>query len=484
MTKFTGNNLRMLRGLLLHSRFYSSSSNCKKICIVGSGPAGFYTAQQILRKSDCEVDIYEKLPVPFGLIRYGVAPDHPEIKIVTNSFTKIAKHEKCRFFGNVNVGYDITLSELLLAYNAVVLAYGASKDNELGIPGEDCPNVFSARKFVSWYNGHPKHVNDKYDLDNEVAVIVGHGNVALDAARILLRNTDELKVTDIAQHAMECLLKSKVKKVVLIGRRGPTQVSFTIKELREMLRLKDCSPVMSLNDFAGIPEIIPDLPRSKKRLVELLYNTAVDSENKASDKKFEIKFFRSPKQIICEDGKTKKIVLQVNTVEDSTEQAQVISTKEREELDCGLVLRSVGYKSMSIDSELPFNYRKFIVPNEGGRVTAREEWPPTQTWKTTNSLYCSGWVKSGPVGVILSTMNGGYETAEKILEDIPKQRHFSLHKSGRDMILGDLVKRGIRYTTFDDWLKINEVELERGKAAGKFREKICNVEEMLKIAGV
>ncbi|XP_054724022.1 NADPH:adrenodoxin oxidoreductase, mitochondrial-like [Uloborus diversus] len=448
-------------------RSYTSNAIRKKICIVGSGPAGFYTAQYLLKNKSIEIDIFERLPVPFGLIRYGVAPDHPEIKVVTNSFTKVAQNERCNFYGNVTVGKDVKLSELQDNYHAVVLAYGASQDRTLQIPGEESKNVLSARSFVGWYNGHPDHVNEQILLDTDTAVVIGHGNVALDVARILLQRLDNLKTTDITEYAYEALKKSQVQKVVLIGRRGPLQVSFTIKELRELIKLSGCVTKMNVTDFKGIPEIISSLPRPKKRITQLMYDTASKNET-GSSKTCEIKFLRRPNCILSDDqGRVTSLICKINKMEGTFENPQILQTEEEDVIKCGLVLRSVGYKSVLIEPDIPFDKTKHIILNDGGRVEGKE------------NLFCSGWVKTGPTGVIVSTMSGSYETAEKILADIDKLASKPL--AGNEIILELLKQRGVKVTTFNHWMEMDKLEQERGKALGKPRVKICDIDEMLEI---
>lgn len=260
-----------LRRLLRRSCCSSSNApQSLRVCVVGSGPAGFYTAHQLRKRDpDARVDIVERLPVPFGLVRFGVAPDHPEVKNCINQFTELARSGHCRFIGNVSVGTDVSLSQLTPHYHAVVLAYGAEGDRVLGVPGEDLPGVYSARAFVGWYNGLPAHTNLNPDLSGETAVVVGQGNVALDVARMLLTPIDQLKTTDICQHALEQLAESKVRRVRLVGRRGPLQVAFTIKELREMTKLAGCRALLDPGDFEQCRQLMSSLPRPRKRLTEL-----------------------------------------------------------------------------------------------------------------------------------------------------------------------------------------------------------------------
>nr|XP_046232584.1 NADPH:adrenodoxin oxidoreductase, mitochondrial isoform X2 [Scatophagus argus] len=451
------------------------------VCIVGSGPAGFYTAQHLIKaRQDVEVDIYERLPVPFGLVRFGVAPDHPEVKNVINTFTQTAKHSRCSFYGNVNVGKDVSVEELQQAYHAVVLSYGAEGNRSMGVPGEDLAGVYSAKDFVGWYNGLPSCQELRPDLSCETAVILGQGNVALDVARILLSPIDILKKTDITQPAVEALAESQIRRVLIVGRRGPIQVACTIKELREMVNLPDTRPEMLAADFEGVAEAIKDLPRPRKRLTELLLKTALDipeekeqeRRNKAS-RIWAFRFFRSPVEILAnpDNNRTAGIRLAVNRLEGSGEGARAVLTGEVEDVTCGLVISSIGYRSLPIDPSVPFDSHKAIVPNSMGRI------------QQAAGLYCSGWLKTGPTGVIATTMNNSFDTARSLLEDMNSGTlDLSAAKPGSQSISSLLEKRGVKAVIFSDWEKIDSVEMSRGEAIGKPREKLLSVEEMLQVA--
>ncbi|XP_067860458.1 NADPH:adrenodoxin oxidoreductase, mitochondrial isoform X2 [Heptranchias perlo] len=405
-------------------RGFSSSADPElKVCIIGSGPAGFYTAQHLLKyHKSAIVDIYEKLPVPFGLVRFGVAPDHPEVKNVINTFTQTAHHDRCSFYGNVTVGKDISIQELKQAYHALILAYGAEANRILGIPGENLQGVYSARSFVGWYNGLPENRNLNPELSSEMAVILGHGNVAFDVARILLSPIDMLKKTDITAPALEAVAASKVKRILLVGRRGPLQVAFTIKELREMINLPGTCPLLNPSDFEGLKHIVKDLPRPRKRLTELMIKAALamssekEAERRAAaTKEWGLQFLRSPLEILpSNDGKrVAGIRLSVTKLEGSGESAKAVQTEDVEDLACGLVLSSVGYKSHPIDPSVPFDQRQGIIPNHLGRV---------------------------------------------------------LHAPG------------IRSVSFSGWEKIDAVEVAKGEKADKPREKLLDVQEMIDTA--
>ncbi|XP_016846845.2 NADPH:adrenodoxin oxidoreductase, mitochondrial [Anolis carolinensis] len=463
-------------------RLLVSAEVIPRICIVGSGPAGFYTAQHLLKHhKQAQVDIFEKLPIPFGLVRFGVAPDHPEVKNVINAFTQTARSDRCIYSGNVTVGKDVTIKELQKAYHAVVLSYGAEDSRRLGIPGEDLAGVYSARAFVGWYNGLPENRDLKPDLSSETAVVLGHGNVALDVARILLSPLEILRKSDITEDSLTALARSKVKRVCLIGRRGPLQVAFTIKELREMINLPNARPFLNPADFKGLGDAIKDVPRPRKRLTELMVKTALEDPGEAMasrwasvSREWSLKFLRSPLEVLpMADGRQARAIrLAVTRLEGTGEAAKAVPTGEVEEMLCGLVLSSIGYKSLPIDPAVPFDAKQGVIPNDLGRVLG------------ATGLYCSGWVKRGPMGVIITTMNDSFDTAQSVLEDLQSGAlDVSGAKGGFDLVRSILQSRGICPVSFSDWEKIDAAEVARGKLSGKPREKITDPREMLELIG-
>ncbi|NWH65005.1 ADRO protein, partial [Geococcyx californianus] len=423
------------------------------------------------------VDIYEKLPVPFGLVRFGVAPDHPEVKNVINTFTQTARSERCAYYGNVTVGRDVTVAELRQAYHAVVLSYGAEDNRVLGIPGENLSGVYSARAFVGWYNGLPENRELKPDLSCETAVILGHGNVALDIARILLSPLHLLRKTDITDSSLAALACSKVKRVWLVGRRGPLQVAFTIKELREMINLPGARPILNPADFTGLESAVKDAPRPRKRLTELMIKTALEKpvEVQATvPREWGLKFQRSPEEVLpTADGtRARGVRLALTHLEGSGDSAKAVPTGAVEELECGLVLSSIGYRSLPLEPAVPFDTRCGVIPNSAGRVQG------------VPGLYCSGWVKRGPTGVIITTMNDSFDTAQSVLEDLQVGTlDVATSREGFGAVESILRSRGVRPVSFSDWEKIDAAEVARGKAAGKPREKIVDPQEMLRLIG-
>uniref|UniRef100_A0A8C5VCQ9 NADPH:adrenodoxin oxidoreductase, mitochondrial n=1 Tax=Microcebus murinus TaxID=30608 RepID=A0A8C5VCQ9_MICMU len=431
---------------------FSTQEKTPQICVVGSGPAGFYTAQYLLKHHpQAHVDIYEKQLVPFGLVRFGVAPDHPEVKNVINTFTQTAHSDRCAFWGNVEVGRDVTVPELQEAYHAVVLSYGAEDHQALDIPGEELPGVFSARSFVGWYNGLPENQELAPDLSCDTAVILGQGNVALDVARILLTPPEHLEKTDITKAALGVLRQSQVKTVWLVGRRGPLQVAFTIK-----------------------------IPRPRKRLTELLLQTATQKPRAeeaahlaSGSRAWGLRFFRSPQQVLpSPDGRrVAGIRLAVTRLEGVGEAIRAVPTGDMEDLPCGLVLSSIGYKSRPIDPSVPFDLKLGVIPNMEGRVV------------DVPGLYCSGWVKTGPTGVIGTTMNDSFLTGQMLLQDLKSGLLASGPRPGSAAIQALLSSRGVRPVSFSDWEKLDAKEVAQGQGSGKPREKLVDRQEMLRLLG-
>ncbi|XP_028415890.1 NADPH:adrenodoxin oxidoreductase, mitochondrial-like [Dendronephthya gigantea] len=450
------------------------------VCIVGSGPAGFYTSQYLLKlHENLSVDIYDKLPVPFGLVRFGVAPDHPETKNCINQFTTTAKNERCRFVGNVHIGKDVSLGELKAAYDVVILCYGAENDRKLQVPGEEHHGVYSARHFVEWYNGLPASSDLKPDLSSETAVIIGQGNVALDVARILLKPVEMLEKTDICEHALDLIRKSKVKRVYVVGRRGPLQISFTIKELREMTKLPGCRSVFSPEDFQPIREMISEIPRQKKRLFELLCNTALntsqpDDTMSETTKEFKLLFRRSPVEIMSSDsGRVSGIKFEINNLKempDGTVKAN--GSGKIETLNCGLIFRSIGYRSVVIDDEIPFDGGVVSCESNDGHVSGLP------------GVYCCGWVRTGPTGVILSTLNEGRATAKIVVSDLKQGKFPRITEKDKGFFAVNhlLESRGIKPVSFKQWERIDKHEQELGLQTGKPREKIVENRTLLNLA--
>lgn len=488
-----------------------------RCAIVGSGPAGFYTAKYLLERNKLvTVDMLETLPTPYGLVRQGVAPDHQDVKSVMATFIEVATQPRFRFFGNISVGGQdgehtsnaVSIAELKKAYDIVVLAYGASSDRALGIPGEELSGVISARNFVNWYNGHPSynHIGESFDLGKiKRVVIVGQGNVAIDCARILMKDIDELRSTDISSHALKALEKSSVEEVVIIGRRGHIQASFTIKELRELTKLADVNVKISqseLNDSnTESSELELKNNRPKHRIVDLICKVANDTISNESSveskekKSINFRFLLSPVEILpssTDVGAVGSIVLNKNKLIGPENNQKAVATGESETMNCELILKSVGYKSESMIG-VPFDFRKNVIPNDHGRVVDEGNTllennmssKKSDDSKIIDGLYVTGWLKRGPSGIIGTNITDAKDTVECILKDIESKNTASEHKFQKcDPILTIPVLSSGDVITWEDYLRIEAEENRRGDASTpkKPREKICNVAELLSIA--
>jgi ferredoxin--NADP+ reductase len=442
-----------------------------RVAIVGSGPSGFYAAEPLLNsKFNVKVDMFDRLPAPYGLVRYGVAPDHPKIKNVIKVYEKIASHPNFSFLGNVCIGEDISIHELRKYYDAIVIATGAETDRKLGISGENYLNSYTATEFVSWYNGHPDFQNRHFDLNHEVAVIIGQGNVAMDVGRILCKTVEELKQTDITRHALEVLAKSRIKEVHIFGRRGPAQAAFTPVEIREFGELADCDPVIDPKDLelneSSQAEINDPNNAVKKKNFEILQELAKIG-NRGKNRKLFLHFYRSPLEIFGAN-KVESVLFEKNKLVGEPNKQKSIGTGEREEFKCGIFFRSVGYRGVPLKG-LPFHDQAGIIPNIGGRVSDAEH--------IFMGLYTVGWIKRGPTGIIGTNKPDSEETVKNLFEDIEKLLPCEI--TDTNILLEYLKEKEIRVINFIDWKKIDAAELERGKKYEKPREKFITVEGML-----
>lgn len=447
------------------------AGNPLRVAIVGSGPSGFYAAQALYKANlTVEIDMFDRLPTPYGLVRHGVAPDHQKIKNSTAVFAKIASKEGFAFWGNVTVGRDISVDELASFYHAVIFAYGAESDRRLNIPGEDLPGSYTATEFVAWYNGHPDYRDHTFDLSHETAVVIGQGNVAVDVCRILLKTVDELKGTDIAAHALEALAESRVREVHMIGRRGPVQAKFTQVEIKELGRLEDADPIVQPKylEFDALSQAEYDDPKNKSaaRIVPILLEF---SQRPAPTKngRLHIDFLLGPRAILGKQ-RVEKIVLEHNELVGEPFHLSARGTGETEELACGLVFRSVGYRGTELEG-VPFNDDWGVVANEEGRVV--ENGAPKRGY------YAVGWIKRGPSGVIGTNKPDSAETVKALLQDLGKLGDSACR--GREAVLNLLQERGIRPVSFEDWKAIDAEEVARGSESGKPREKFTRIEEII-----
>ncbi|OWY50908.1 NADPH:adrenodoxin oxidoreductase mitochondrial precursor [Alternaria alternata] len=466
-----------------------------RVAIIGSGPAGFYTAYRLMSKNqDAVVDMYEQLPVPYGLVRYGVAPDHPEVKNCQDTFEEVAQSPRFNYIGNVRVGYDIELAKMKPHYDAILFSYGASEDRQLGIPGEDLPGVYSARSFVGWYNALPQFASLKPNLQaGEQAVVIGQGNVALDVARILLSPVDSLRHTDISEQAIQTLSENRVRSVRVVGRRGPIQAAFTVKEARELMNIP--SVAFDPIDRSLYPSEIKKLPRVQKRIAEVLLKGSKATKEETA-RSWALEFMQAPKSMHADAGQLSSIAFTkqrfVPDADPFDQRARVTPTNEETSMEASLAFRSVGYKSTGLpglsDIGVPFDDKLGIIPNDmHGRVITPSAGPGNLTAGHVHGLYCAGWVKRGPTGVIASTMQDAFSSADIIAQDWEANVPFLNDTSGDNRSTGlgwdgikDIVT-SVRPLAWSDWKKIDHAERARGKSKGKEREKFQSVEEMLKI---
>ena len=445
-----------------------------RIAIVGSGPSAFYAAEGLFNSARAmRVDMLERLPAPYGLVRHGVAPDHQKLKEPIRVYAGIARHPGFRLFGNVTVGKDVSVEELRAAYHAVLFCCGAETDRRLGIPGEDLPGSHTATEFVGWYNAHPDYRDRQFDLGQEVAVIIGQGNVAIDVARILAKTVDELKHTDIAEHALELLAKSRIREIHLIGRRGPAQAKFTTKEFRELGELADCDPVVDLADLVLNPESLAELEQRAgavaKKNLEILKAFAARPTRGVRRRVF-LRFLLSPVELRGARF-VEQVVLERNRLEGSPLHQTARGTGERVAQACGLVFRSIGYRGVAIPG-VPFDSRQGVFPTKDGRIV-------DEAGVRIPGLYASGWIKRGPTGIIGTNRADSLATLQSLLADADSLDTGA--KPGAEGVPALISGRGLRLVTFQDWLVIDQAEVQRGAPKGKPREKFTRREEMLNL---
>ncbi len=454
-----------------------------RVAIVGAGPAGYYAADHLLRQDSVvvEVDMIDRLPTPYGLVRAGVAPDHQKIKSVTAAFDKVAAHPRFRFHGGVDFGKDVTVADLRRHYHQILYSTGAQTDRRMGIPGEDLKGSHPATEFVAWYNGHPDYRDCRFDLSQERAAVVGVGNVAIDVARILCRSPQELATTDIADHALEALRNSRIKEVYLLGRRGPAQAAFTNPEVKELGELADAD-VTARHDEVELDELSrAAVERSQDRAAlkkaEILREYAARKPGGKS-KKLIIRFLVSPVELCGnEAGEVAALRLVRNRLEATAAGTlQAKPTDQFETLPVGLVFRSVGYRGVPLPG-VPFHESWGVILNEQGRVLDPDTKQPVV------GEYAAGWIKRGPTGVIGTNKPDAAQTVACMMEDLAAGR--ILKPEEPDAAAAERLIRGRqpRCVSYEDWLKLNELEVSRGRAAGRPRVKFTRVEDMLAALG-
>lgn len=444
-----------------------------RIAIIGSGPSGFYAAESLLKSgTPVSIDLFDRLPTPYGLVRHGVAPDHERIKSITRMLARTGAHPAVRFLGNVEFGRDLTSADLERHYHAVIYAVGASADRQLGIPGENRPGSYSALEFVAWYNGHPDFADLLPDLSSETAVIIGLGNVAIDLARILAKSVAELRSTDIADHALEQLAESRVRDVFLIGRRGPAQMRFTTKELRELGELENADihvrPEDLELDVSSSIEADSD-PVIRRNLTALEGFAATIPRGR--NRRLHLRFLRSPIALLGSDRVTAVQFERNELTGPPGLGVSATGTGEFEELPAGLVLRSVGYRGRALPG-VPFDQARGVIPNRAGRVQ------DSPGGAVLPGAYTVGWIKRGPSGVIGSNKADALETVASLLAD--EQRTVEAAAAEPAAVTQLLTERRVDFVDFRDWEKLESLENRAGAEQGRPRVKFVEVAEMLR----
>lgn len=445
------------------------------VAIIGSGPSGFYAAEALMKSPNLSVrvDMFDRLPTPYGLVRGGVAPDHQKIKSVTKVYEKVAASPNFRFFGNVLLGRDIQVADLLKRYDQVVYAIGNESDRKLGIPGEDLSGNHSATEFVGWYNGHPDHRDKAFDLSQERVAVIGIGNVAMDVTRILAEDPEHLAKTDIADYAVDALRKSRVKEIYLLGRRGPAQAAYSPAELQEIGELTTTDLVVLPNEVilddgskAGLTD-----PADKKNVDYVTARAQMGEGTKS--RKIRLRFCTSPVEVIGETGKIVALKLEKNTlVPDGRGGMKAKGSGQFETIPVGLVFRSVGYRGIPV-AGVSFDEKSGHIPNTDGRVLDLKANAPLP------GQYVVGWAKRGPTGLIGTNRADSVATVKSMTDDAAQGRLSQAGDTDPQSIVALLTERKIRFITFADWKRLDQLEVERGVKAGKIREKFTRLGDML-----
>jgi ferredoxin--NADP+ reductase len=456
-----------------------------RVAVVGSGPAGFYAAGHLLKESNgaIEVDMLERLPTPWGLVRSGVAPDHPNIKAVSRVYEKTAAHPRFRYFGNVTFGEDVSREDLVEHYHAIVYATGSPVDRPLGIPGEELAGSLAATEFVGWYNGHPDHVGLEIDLlSAKRAIVIGNGNVALDVARMLMLTAEELAPTDTADHALAVLAAGSVREVIVVGRRGPAQCAFTNPELLELGELSDADVDI---DSAELERALQTRDAraeeniTARRNVEILRDYVTRKADPAR-RRVTFRFLLSPLQFIGDDdGHVRAVEFARNELVDEDGAIRAHATDERERIDADLVFRAIGYRGVALPG-VPFDERRGVIPNDRGRVM-------NGSGEARPGEYVVGWVKRGPTGVIGTNKKDAQETVDALLADLEavragEERLLQPQRADAQDLEQLLRERKPDLVTYEGWSEIDRHERAAGEPEGRPRVKLTSIDEMLRVA--
>ena len=449
-----------------------------RVAIIGAGPAGFYAAERLFKETELviEVDLFDRLPTPFGLVRNGVAPDHQKIKSVTAAFDRIAGNPRFRFFGHVELGGDISVDELKDHYHQILYSTGAQTDRPLGIPGDDLIGSHPATEFVAWYNGHPDYRDCEFDLTQERVAVVGVGNVAVDVARILCRTPEELIKTDIADYALEQLRASRVREVTILGRRGPAQAAFTAPEAKELGELADCDTFVPADEAeldALSQASLAAADRAELRKVEFIQELA-RRQPTGKSKRLTLRFLVSPVELLGDENGHVRQMRLVRNVLYATDAGSLRAraTDQFETLDAGLVFRSIGYRGVPLPG-VPFHDSWGVIPNAGGRVLDADSREPLV------GQYTAGWIKRGPTGVIGTNKPDAAETVEAMLTDARAGNLLSPTNATAAAAEALVRGRQAHVVTYDDWRRLDALELSHGKEQGRPRVKFIRVDDML-----
>ncbi len=449
-----------------------------RIAIIGAGPAGFYAAEALLKQKDlvCAIDFFNRFPTPFGLVREGVAPDHQSIKSVTRVYEKIAANPQVRYFGNVTFGKDVMHEDVKQFYDQIIYAVGAQSDRQMNIPGEDLKGSLPATAFVGWYNGHPDYRDLEIDLSHERVVVVGNGNVAMDVTRILVSDPDELAKTDIADHALAALRASKVREVVMLGRRGPAQAAFTNPELKEFGELEGVDVIVdpAVLELDTVSAEIVESDKTAAKNVDLLRTYAARTERNGS-RRIQMRFLVSPIELIGRDGRVAEVRIEKNKlVGDRTGGLRARGTGEFETFEAGMVLRSVGYKGVPLPG-VPYDESTNTIPNIAGRVVR------DSTGEPVPGEYAVGWIKRGPSGVIGTNKPDAVSTVTSMVEDLAELQGIPEENRDPAKVEALLQERKPNYVSWTKWKVLDAHEIARGTEQTRPRVKVTRVEEMLAI---
>src|SRR5215211_7917214 len=456
--------------------------NPLRVAIVGSGPAGFYAAGHLLNAKKlpdltAQVDMYDRLPTPWGLVRGGVAPDHPNIKAVSRMYEKTAAHPDFRFYGNLEFGADVTHEDLAERYHAVIYAVGAQTDKQMGISGEDLPGSWAATEFVAWYNGHPDFCDREFDLSHERAVVIGNGNVAADVARMLALTREELECTDVADHAIDVLADSGIREIVVLGRRGPAQAAFTNPELLELGEMTDADCFVDPRDVDIDPlsrEWLEgdEAGMTARKNVDILTGYS-SRELQCKRRRIVLRFLVSPVEIHGDERVEGIRICRNELQRDESGALRAKATEATEDIPCGIVFRSIGYKGVPLEG-LPFDERRGTVPNELGRISG-ENGP---LW----GEYVVGWIKRGPTGIIGTNKRDAQETVDQLIEDLAEGRLLEPSDPDRDSLEQLLDERKPEHVTYEGWEAIDRAERDAGEPQGRPRVKLTRFGELLEAA--